>query len=144
LQHPFGHELASHTQRPVLVLHRCPVPHAVQLVPSLPHEAFVSEVYATQVPPAAQQPAEHDVASHTHCPVVLLHSLPAGQAAQDAPAAPQEPLFSLARASQVPALQHPAHELPPQPHVPLAHAWPEAHPPHVAPPVPHWLEDCEA
>jgi hypothetical protein len=43
LQHPFGHEFASHTHAPVDVLHSCPVAHAAHAAPPAPQEAFDSE-----------------------------------------------------------------------------------------------------
>jgi hypothetical protein len=43
LQHPVGHELASQTHRPVLVLHSWPAAHAAQVPPAAPHETLDSE-----------------------------------------------------------------------------------------------------
>ena len=42
----------------------------------------------------AQQPVGHEVASHWHMPLLVLHSSPAGQAAQFAPWVPHWPLDS--------------------------------------------------
>jgi len=41
-------------------------------------------------------------------------------------------------------LQQPAHDEPPQVHVPLEHESPVAHTPQAAPPLPHSLADCAA
>jgi len=43
LQHPVGHELASQTHCPVVVLHSCPEAHDPHVAPPVPHEAVVSE-----------------------------------------------------------------------------------------------------
>jgi hypothetical protein len=43
LQHPFGHDLASQTQVPVLVLHSCPDGHALQATPPVPQVVPVSD-----------------------------------------------------------------------------------------------------
>jgi hypothetical protein len=37
LQQPAGHELASQTQVPVVVLHACPVAHDPHAAPPVPH-----------------------------------------------------------------------------------------------------------
>jgi hypothetical protein len=42
LQHPFGHEVASQTHWPVLVLHSWPAAHAAHVAPAAPHDAFDS------------------------------------------------------------------------------------------------------
>jgi hypothetical protein len=39
-----------------------------------------------------QHPVAHEVASHTHVPVVVLHSWPDGHAPHAAPAAPHDAL----------------------------------------------------
>ena len=65
LQHPFGHEVASQTHCPFVVLHRWPLEHAAQAAPPLPQEPFASDAYGTQVLPL-QQPLGHEAASHTH------------------------------------------------------------------------------
>lgn len=138
MQQPLGHDVASQTHAPLVVLHSWPVPHALQAAPPVPQELFDSEPSASHVPPAVQQPLQdeppqvqvpdehdcpdahaeqaappvphvpddcdpkgthvlplqqpfgHEVASHTHCPVVVLQLSPDGQAAQAAPAAPHE------------------------------------------------------
>jgi hypothetical protein len=65
-QHPFGHEVASHTH-PV-PLQRWPVPQVAHDTPDFPHADTVSVVM--QVVPL-QQPVAHDVASQTHAPAAL-------------------------------------------------------------------------
>jgi hypothetical protein len=58
LQHPVGHEVASHTHLPVAVSHSCPVPHALHAAPPEPHDVFVSEANISQTSPL-QQPRGH-------------------------------------------------------------------------------------
>lgn len=41
-----------------------------------------------------QQPLGHEVASHTHLPVVVLHSWPPAHAPHDAPPVPQDAVDS--------------------------------------------------
>ncbi len=97
------------------------------------------------MPLEVQQPLGHEVASHTHCPVVLLHSWPLGQAEQVAPPAPHDVFDSLESASQVPPpMQQPAHPPLPHEHAPLAHVSPVPQALQAAPPVPHWEADCDA
>jgi len=124
LQHPVGQEVESHTQVPVLLLHSSPVPHAPHAAPVVPHDPLDSDAHASHVPvgPPLQQPCGHEVASHWHWPVVVLHSLPDGQAPHAAPPAPHELLFSLESASQLVPLQQPAHAPPPHEHTPLVQA----------------------
>jgi hypothetical protein len=43
-----------------------------------------------------QQPFGQELASQTHCPVLLLHSWPVAHDPHDAPPAPQVPLDSAA------------------------------------------------
>jgi hypothetical protein len=120
------------------------VAHAAQVAPPVPHEVFDSDAYASQVPVDVQQPEGHDVALQTHCPVLVLHFWPVAHALHDAPPAPHDVSDSLESASHALPLQQPAHDVPPQEHVPLVHDCPEPQGPHAAPPVPHSLEDCEA
>ena len=87
--------------------------------------------------PPLQHPFGHDVASHTHAPVVVLHSRPVPHAAQATPPAPQDMSFWLPRASQVPLAQHPVQATPPHVHEPIEHDSLAAHDAHVAPPLPH-------
>ncbi len=92
LQHPFRQVFASQEQVPVVVSHTplVQLPHAA---PPAPHWAADSEAYGTHALPL-QQPVGHEVASHTHCPVVLLHSWPVPQAPHAAPAAPHPAVVS--------------------------------------------------
>jgi hypothetical protein len=48
---------------------------------------------------------------------------------------------SFASGSHAPPVQQPAHDPPPQLHVPFVHESPAPHEPHAAPPVPHWVVD---
>ena len=145
LQQPLAHEVPSQVHLPLPVLHSRPELHAVHVAPAVPHEPLVSADQASHVPvgPPLQQPCGHEVESQVHWPLPVLHSRPDVHAEQLAPPAPQDPLFSLARASHDPAVQQPAHDPPPHEHAPDAHAWPPAHALHEAPAVPHepldWL-----
>jgi hypothetical protein len=111
----------------------------------VPQELLVSDAHFSHVPvlPPLQQPSAQEVASHWHCPVVVLHSWPVGHAAHAAPAEPHDALDSLDSASQLPLEQQPEHEPPPHSHSPLEHACPDWHALHVAPPVPHSELDCD-
>jgi hypothetical protein len=42
LQHPIGHDAASHTHLPLVVSHCCPVAQAPHAAPPAPHEPLVS------------------------------------------------------------------------------------------------------
>ena len=53
--------------------HVSPVPHELHTAPPVPHCPCDCIAYGTQVLPL-QQPAGHEVASQTHCPLLLLHS----------------------------------------------------------------------
>jgi hypothetical protein len=70
-----------------------PLPQAEHAAPAVPHLPLDCPEYGTQVLPL-QQPMGQDVASHTHWPVVVLHSWPALHAPQAAPAAPHKELDS--------------------------------------------------
>ena len=98
--------MESQTHCPVLVLHSCPEAQAAQAAPAVPHELFDSEPQGTQVEPL-QQPFGHVVESQKHCPVFLLHACPEAQAAQAAPAVPQELFDSDVYGTQVLPLQQP-------------------------------------
>lgn len=74
--------------------------------------------------------------------MLWLHSSPGAHGAHVAPLAPHEALDSLDSGSHAPALQQPAHAVPPQEHMPLAHDWPPLHGLQTAPAVPHSLDDC--
>ncbi len=147
LQQPFGHEVASHTHPEELLEHSSLVEQAPHTAPATPHDALVCEAYATHVPPtvAVQHPLGHDVASHTHWPVVLLHSCPEPHAPHAAPPAPHEVFVSDDGASHVEPLQQPVHA-PPPPHeqTPLAQVSPLPQGLHAAPDVPQWLVDWDA
>ncbi len=100
MQQPFGHVFASQLHVPFVVSHR-PLGHEAQAAPPVPHWPGDSDAQATQVLPS-QQPCGHEVESHTHWPVDLLHSVPDGQLAHVAPLWPHDPLDSEAYASHVP------------------------------------------
>jgi hypothetical protein len=85
VQQPIGHEAALQTHAPVVVLHACPVGHAAQVAPLLPHEVFDSLVSASHVPPAPQQPA-HELPPHPHAPPE--HESPEPHALQATPPVP--------------------------------------------------------
>ena len=120
-QHPFGHEVASHTQLPAT--HRWPAPQdapaphahipasvhlsavrwsqATHTIPAEPHRASSG---VTQTP-ASQQPLGHDAASHPQCPPV--HFWPAAHATPEphaqAPAAEHPSARSLSHPTQAAA-----------------------------------------
>lgn len=115
-----------------------------QFAPPVPQDVADWPEYGTQTPPL-QQPLGHEVASQTHCPVVLLHSWPVGHIAQVAPFEPHDVFDSPDSGSHVLPLQQPAQDPPPpQLHTPFVHASPLPHPAHAAPPVPHSVCDCMA
>lgn len=143
MQQPFAQEVASQVHRPVVLSHSWPDPHDAQVTPPVPQEPFDSDAYGSHVLPL-QQPAGQDAASHTHCPVVRLHSWPVAHAPQVAPPAPHDVFDSLESASQDPPVQQPAQDEPPHVHAPIEHESPLPHTLHAAPAVPHWLPDCEA
>jgi hypothetical protein len=137
LQQPLGHDVASHTHWPLLLLHSWPEPQAPQAAPAVPQEPLDSAEYASHTPLEVQQPAGHEVASQTHWPLAL-HSWPAGHAAHARPPLPHEEFVSLDSASHAPPpVQQPAHDPPPQVHDPFEHASPEPHALHAPPLVPH-------
>jgi hypothetical protein len=84
--------LASHEHVPVVVSQTL-LAHAVQPAPPVPHWAADCEEYATHVLPL-QQPFGHDWASQTHCPLVVLHACPDGQAMHATPPEPHVELVS--------------------------------------------------
>ena len=86
----------------------------------------------------------HDVGSHAHKPVVLLHSWPVPHAAQLAPAVPHEMVDSDAHATHVPVeSQQPCgHELASHTQLPVVlHSCPVGQALHATPPVPHDVAD---
>ena len=144
LQHPSGQEVESQTHVPLPLLHSSPELQAPQLAPAVPHSELLSDPQGRHVPvgPPLQQPAGHEVASQTHCPLALLHSSPEPHGWHVAPPAPHDPFDSLASTSHELPLQQPAHDEPPHEHTPLEHVCPPPQPLHAAPPVPHELVDC--
>jgi hypothetical protein len=88
LQHPLGHEAASHAHCP-LALHACPVAQAPQAAPAVPHEDVDSDPNGSHVPvePPLQQPLGHVVASHAQVPLPVSHT-PFAQTLHAAPLAP--------------------------------------------------------
>jgi hypothetical protein len=89
LQQPPGHEVASQTHWPVLVLHSWPVAHPPQVAPAVPHEPLDSEAYASHVPlaPPLQHPFGHVFESQAQAPMLMSHK-PFAQVAHAAPPAP--------------------------------------------------------
>ncbi len=119
--------------------------HAAHAAPPVPHEPVDSEPYGSHVPFAVQQPLGHEVASHTHWPVVVLHCWPIAQAWHAAPPAPHDVSDSDERGSHVPpAVQQPAHVPPPQLQLPFEHVCPFVHAVQAAPAVPQDAPDCAA
>jgi hypothetical protein len=108
----------------------------------VPHSLADCEASGTQVVPLPQPPG-HEVASHAQCPLAL-HACPWPHAAHAAPLAPQEPVDSFESVSHAPALQQPAHAVPPHVHAPPEHDSPFAHIPHAEPPTPHTEPVCAA
>jgi hypothetical protein len=143
VQHPLGHDVASHTHVPLLLSHSCPLAQPPHVAPPVPHEPLLWVLHSSQVPvaPPTQQPPAHELASHVHCPVVLLHSRLVPHAWHATPPAPHEVFDSLDRASHVVPLQQPAHAIPPQLHVPFEQADPLLQAAQFAPPVPHDVVD---
>ncbi len=91
MQHPDGHDVASHTHAPLT--HRCPVPHAGpaphrHAPPAQPSPRAPQAAHAAPLPPHCaadvavthwfplQHPDAHDVASHTQLPAMHRCPLP--------------------------------------------------------------------
>jgi hypothetical protein len=131
-------------------VHDCAPPQAAHVTPAVPHELFVSFAYDSHDPPVPplQHPAEHDVSSQTHFPLLSSHSSPAAHAAHIAPPVPHELFDSEAYPSHTPpAVQQPlGHDVPSHTHFPtlVLHSCPDPHEAHVAPPVPHEPFDSDA
>ena len=89
LQQPFGHEVASQTHCPVVLLHSCPEAHAAHAPPAAPHEEADSAPYTSHVPvaPPLQQPLPQVLAPHEQRPLVVSQR-PFGQDAHVAPPVP--------------------------------------------------------
>jgi hypothetical protein len=68
LQQPFGHEVASQTHDPLVVLHSWPDEQAAHAAPPEPHEVFDSLESGSHVVPPLQQPA-HEVPLHEQEPL---------------------------------------------------------------------------
>jgi len=143
LQQPLAHEAGSHTQAPVALSHSCPAAHAAHAAPGMPHALFVCDPGTTHAPLAVQHPPSHELALHTHWPLLVSHSWPAAHAAQSVPPAPHDTVDSLASGSHVaPDVQQPAHAEPPQVHAPPEQLPPAAHGAHIAPALPQDVGDC--
>ncbi len=147
LQHPLGHEVASHTHWPVLLLHSWLAAHPAHVAPAAPHDVFDSAAYASHVPlaPPLQQPAGQVLASHEQVPVVLSHS-PLAHEPHAAPPLPHCEAVCEEKATHALPLQQPlAHEVASHTHWPvlLLHSWPVAHEPHATPAAPHDVFDSE-
>jgi hypothetical protein len=84
LQQPLGHDAASQTHWPLVVLHVWPDPHAAHAAPPEPHEEADSLAYASHVEPL-QQPA-HAPPPHVHTP--LEHESPDPHVPHAAPPEP--------------------------------------------------------
>ena len=125
-QQPLGHEAAVHLQLPLVQAwpapQRAPVPHAQlpaleqpsarrgshekQVDPRVPHAAAVAGWVQTF---PVQQPEVHDVASHSHCPLMQRSPLPHAAPAPHlhAPSLPQLLAWVVSQAAQVaPAAAH--------------------------------------
>ena len=84
LQHPFGHEVASQTHWPALVLHSSPAEQALHVAPAEPHEAVDSPAKGSHVEPL--QHPEQEAPPHVHTP--LMHACPDPHPPHAAPPAP--------------------------------------------------------
>jgi hypothetical protein len=85
-QQPFGHEVASQTHAPLVVLHSRPDAHARHTTPPAPHDPVDSPERASHVVPL-QQPAHADP-PQVHVPAVVEHVCPEPHGAHAAPAVP--------------------------------------------------------
>jgi hypothetical protein len=105
VQQPLGHELAVHTQWPVLVSQDWPDAQAEHKVPPAPHDAFDSLDRGSHMAPEVQQPA-HAEPPQVHIPPEQLP--PAAHGAHMAPPLPHEELDCAENGSHWPlALQQP-------------------------------------
>jgi hypothetical protein len=86
--------------------------HPAHALPPVPHSVGDCEPCCTHVCPL-QQPLAHELALHTHWPVVVSQAWPTAHATHTAPAAPQAEADSMPAARHVPpAVQQPlGHEL---------------------------------
>jgi hypothetical protein len=76
LQQP-AHEAPPHEHAPPE--HDSPLPHAPHVPPPVPHADGPCTEYGMQVAPL-QQPSGHELALHTHCPVIVSHAWPVAHA----------------------------------------------------------------
>jgi len=90
VQHPIGQDAASQTHWPA-ALHAWPLAQPLQVAPPVPQDVVDCPEYASQVPPAVQQPFGQEAASQTHRPAAL-HAWPLAQPLQVAPPVPQDVL----------------------------------------------------
>jgi len=120
LQQPCPQELALQTQLPEEPSQVRPDGQALHIAPPLPQEPPDCVLYASQVPvdPPLQQPIEHDVESHTHFPVVVLHSRPVPQLTHALPPRPHCVFVGVATQCWVVESQQPAHFVGSQTHCP--------------------------
>jgi hypothetical protein len=146
LQHPSGHELASHTQAPPT--HSWPLPQGAPVphlqAPAEEHPSDFSASHEMQaLPPTPQAvierglqlgPEQHPVAQFMAQPehVPLLQVSPDGQLAHALPPLPH--WVSPLPASHTLPLQHPVHEVRSHTQLPLRQRCPVPH----AAPEPHW------
>jgi len=81
-----GHEVPAQVQAPPE--QASPLAHGLHDPPPVPHWPADWEAIGTHAPAAVQQPPGQEVASQAHCPVLVSHSCPDGQASQLAPPTP--------------------------------------------------------
>jgi hypothetical protein len=115
----------------------------VHAAPPVPQFVVDCDVFGRHAPVAVQQPFGHEVASQTHWPALVLHSVPSAQGTHPVPREPHEAFDSPPSDWQVPPLQQPSQILPPHVHAPPAHDSPTAHAEHAAPPPPHSDAVCD-
>jgi hypothetical protein len=80
VQHPPGHDVASHAHVPLVVEHSWPVAQAAHADPAAPHWAAACEAYGTHWPVSAQHPSGHELG-----PQVDAASVGASEAAPSSP-----------------------------------------------------------
>jgi hypothetical protein len=113
VQQPVGHEVASQTHWPVVVLHSWPEGQLAHVAPLAPQEVLLSLDRDSQVP-SLQQP-EHPVPPHPHAP--FAQACPAVHALHAAPLVPHSLDNCDAYGTHVLPLQQPiGHELALQTH----------------------------
>lgn len=138
-QHPLGHEMSSHTQRPTS--HRCPglhgdpspqahspATHESARIASQGRHSSAADPHALMLPglqtAPAQQPSGQLVGSQLeHRPA--MHSSSTGHALHSSPPVPHE--LGVVPGKQASPSQHPSgHEAPSQTHRPASQRWPAA------------------